>query len=439
MPAALWMSSVEGPAEQRGTGRWARATRAPGKATAPAMSHRSRSGAYMGLARAPRERGGRGDARGPERYASAAGVAKPGCPSATRARRAWRSPGARRLDVEVKRVLPRMGAQPYGVHLVLALVVDPRLDHVRREDVALQQPVVGLLEVVEHDAEVAGELLDLLRLGGRQLVEVLVDRLTRIDLVGDPVEPRHQARRERQIRVAGVIGGAELDALGPFGLRIDGDPHARRAVALAIDEIDRRLVARHQSLVRVGRGGDDREQRRRVLEDAADVVEAVLGDVGVAPPLEEQVLPVLPERLVGVHAGAVVLEERLRHERRRLPPLPRSVLSAVLVPHDFIGHLGQGIESHIDFRLPGGRDFMVVNFDSYPHTLERQDHVRADVLELVHRRDREVALLVSRLVAEVRLLGRSPLAGAPEARIGGAKWVPAVVGLVAADRIEEEA
>src|SRR5256886_1485598 len=118
----------------------------------------------------------------------------------------------------------------------------------------------------------------------------------------------------------------------------------------------------------------------------------------VAPPLEEQVLPVLPERLVGVHAGAVVLEERLRHERRRLPPLPRSVLSAVLVPHDFIGHLGQGIESHIDFCLPGSRDFMVVNFDSYPHTLERQDHVRADVLELVHRRDPEVAPPLSRLL-----------------------------------------
>src|SRR5438552_19110888 len=78
-----------------------------------------------------------------------------------RARRAWRSPGARRLDIEVERVLPRMRAEPHGVHLVLALVVDARLDHVRREDVALQQPVVGLLEVVEHDAEVAGELLDL--------------------------------------------------------------------------------------------------------------------------------------------------------------------------------------------------------------------------------------------------------------------------------------
>src|SRR2546426_8128635 len=79
-------------------------------------------------------------------------------PGATRARRAWRSPRARRSDIEVERVLPRMGAQPYGVHLVLALVLDPRLDHVRRKDVALQQPVVRLLEVIEHDAEVAGEL-----------------------------------------------------------------------------------------------------------------------------------------------------------------------------------------------------------------------------------------------------------------------------------------
>src|SRR5712691_3612509 len=220
----------------------------------------------------------------PGRHASAAGVAKPGCPGATRARRAWRSPGARRLYVEVERVLPRMRAEPYGVHLVLALVLDPRLDHVRREDVALQQPIVGLLEVVEHDAEVAGELLDLLRLGGRQLVEVLVDRLARIDLVRDAVEPRHEARREGQIRVARVVGRPELDALGRFRLRVHRDAHARRAVALAVREVDRRLVARHQPLVGVGRGRDDREQRRGVLEDAADVVEAVLGYVGVAAP-----------------------------------------------------------------------------------------------------------------------------------------------------------
>src|SRR5437870_13019132 len=104
------------------------------------------------------------------------------CPSAT-------------LNIEVERVLPRMWAEPHGVQLVLPFVLDPRLDHVRCEDVALQQPVVGLLEVVEHDAQVAGELLDLLRLGGRQLVEVFVDRLARIDLVRDAVESSQEARR----------------------------------------------------------------------------------------------------------------------------------------------------------------------------------------------------------------------------------------------------
>src|SRR6059036_1781317 len=103
----------------------------------------------------------------------------------------FRSPP--RSNIEVERELPRMRTQPHRVDLVLALVVDPRLDHVRREDVALQQPVVALLEVVEHDVERAGQLLDLLRLGRRQLVEVLVHRLARIDLVGDAIEPGHDA------------------------------------------------------------------------------------------------------------------------------------------------------------------------------------------------------------------------------------------------------
>src|SRR5438046_10129621 len=74
-------------------------------------------------ARAPRERGGRGEARGPRALRERGG------------RGEARGPAA--LDVEVERVLPRMGAQPYGVHLVLALVLDPRLDPVRGKAVAL--------------------------------------------------------------------------------------------------------------------------------------------------------------------------------------------------------------------------------------------------------------------------------------------------------------
>src|SRR5439155_1585649 len=44
--------------------------------------------------------------------------------------------------------------------------------------------------------------------------------------------PRHEAGGEGQIRVARVVGRPELDALGPFRLRVPRDAHARRAVAL---------------------------------------------------------------------------------------------------------------------------------------------------------------------------------------------------------------
>src|SRR6185295_15932229 len=84
---------------------------------------------------------------------------------------------AKRLDVVVEGELVRMRAQPDGVHLVLPLVVDPGLDQVRGEHVPLQQEVVVLLEVVQHDVERPRELLDLLLLGRGQLVEVLVYRL----------------------------------------------------------------------------------------------------------------------------------------------------------------------------------------------------------------------------------------------------------------------
>ncbi len=52
----------------------------------------------------------------------------------------------------------------------------------------------------------------------------------------------------------------------------------------------------------------------RVLEDAADVPARDVGQTAVARLVVEQRLAVVPERLVGVHARAVVAHERLRHE-----------------------------------------------------------------------------------------------------------------------------
>src|SRR4051794_30377296 len=44
-----------------------------------------------------------------------------------------------RLDIEIERELPRMGPQPNGIDLILALVLQPGLDHVLGKHIAAQQ------------------------------------------------------------------------------------------------------------------------------------------------------------------------------------------------------------------------------------------------------------------------------------------------------------
>src|SRR5437660_12396019 len=121
----------------------------------------------------------------------------------TAAARKGRPPSDRRygLDVVVEGELVRMRPQPYGIHLVLPLVVDPGLDEIRREDVALEEEGMVLLEVVQHDVERPRKLLDPLLLGRRQLIEILVHGLSGIDLVGHAVQAGHYAGGEREVRI----------------------------------------------------------------------------------------------------------------------------------------------------------------------------------------------------------------------------------------------
>src|SRR5215813_8403106 len=85
------------------------------------------------------------------------------------------------------------------------------------------------------------------------------------------------------------------------------------------------------------------------------------------------------------------------------------------------------LEPHVDFRLTTRGDLVVVDLDAHADRFEREHHVRADVLELVHRRYGEVALLVARLVAEVRPLRAALDAGVPRAGLGINEVVAAVV------------
>ena len=96
---------------------------------------------------------------------------------------------------------------------------------------------------------------------------------------------------------------------------------------------------------------------------------------------------------------------RLGHERRRSCPRAHAdVLDDVLVEHELVGHAQQRVEAHVDLGLAGGADLVVLDLDLDAEPLELQHHLRPQVLVVVHRRDREVALLVPRLVAEVRAL-----------------------------------
>src|SRR5574341_969674 len=86
--------------------------------------------------------------------------------------------------------------------------------------------------------------------------------------------------------------------------RHERDAAGRRAVARRVREVDRRLEARHQALVRIGAGVGDRVERLRVLDDPADVVEREVREPRVAVAGEE-IVAVLPDRLVAVHPRAV--------------------------------------------------------------------------------------------------------------------------------------
>src|SRR5207302_11445658 len=105
-----------------------------------------------------------------------------------------------------------------------------------------------------------------------ELLEVHVQRRRRRDLVDHAVEAGHEAGREREVRVAGRVGRAELEATGLGLVEVCGDAYACRTVAHGVDEVDRRLVAWDQAAVAIRGGRSEREDRRCVLQETADVV-----------------------------------------------------------------------------------------------------------------------------------------------------------------------
>ena len=74
---------------------------------------------------------------------------------------------------------------------------------------------------------------------------------------------------------------------------------------------------------------------------------------------------------MAVHTGAVVVEQRLRHERGGLAVRPGDVLDDVLEEHDVVGRVQQRIELVVDLALAGGADLVVRALDLQPHLQQR--------------------------------------------------------------------
>ena len=116
----------------------------------------------------------------------------------------------------------------------------------------------------------------------------------------------------------------------------------------------------------------------------------------------ERVAAVLEERLVGVHARAVLAEQRLRHERRVPAVLHRVFLDRDPVGHAVVGHLQRRRVAHVDLVLRGA-DLVVGVLDVDAELLEREDRLAAHVGAGVERGEVEVAALVEDLGLLARL------------------------------------
>ena len=140
-----------------------------------------------------------------------------------------------------------------------------------------------------------------------------------------------------------------------------------------------------------------------MLEETPDVILRGLADHPVAFGIEEQVLTILPDRLVGVHTGTIVPEEWLRHERCDHTEFPCHVLDNIFVHHAVVRHFDQGTVSHVDLILACGCHFMVVYFDRNSCFNHPVDDVTPHILERVMWRYREIAFFVAGFVPEIGL------------------------------------
>ena len=189
----------------------------------------------------------------------------------------------------------------------------------------------------------------------------------------DAPESGRQDHREGQVRIAGGVRGAVLEAGGVDLAGLDHrDAHEGRAVVARPADVDRGLVAADQPLVRVhplvGHGGD----LPRVVQQSGDEPVGHVGQPVLVVRVDEGVVLVAPQREVRVHARSLDVGQRLGHEAGEDVGLAGQLLHHVAHRHHRVAH-GEGVGvAQVDLVLSAGV-FVLRVLDRDAHLLEHED------------------------------------------------------------------
>ena len=256
-----------------------------------------------------------------------------------------------------------------------------------------------LAERIDND-RVALEALDGFQQVARQAVDAVVlalllghgedvfgDLARRGHVMLDTVDARRKARRNRQIRVARGVRTAQLHARGAASCRRNTDQG--RAVRRAPRKVTGRFIARHKALIGIDERIGDRRHAAHMAQQSRDKAVRLPGKLLHSVRIEKDILPVLKQRHIRMHAAAVDAVDRLRHERGMEAAHLRNRLDRHAERHDIVRRAeGVGI-AEVDFVLSLG-NLVVARLDLEPELLEHQADLAPHVPAAVDGRHIEV-------------------------------------------------
>src|SRR5579883_2877354 len=187
------------------------------------------------------------------------------------------------LNIKIEGKFMRMRPKAHGIHLLLSLVIKPSLNKILSEGAAFQQKSMVILQSLEHLVQAPRRGLHLDLLCGAEIVQILINRRGRHELLFNAIQSGEQYGAEGKVGIGRRVGTTKLDPLGLLAARVHRNAHAGAAIALRVDQVNGSLIARHQPSIGIGRRGTESQQSRSMREDAADVMHGGLTQIGIAP------------------------------------------------------------------------------------------------------------------------------------------------------------